>query len=152
MSKNTKTYLLLAAVILIWSLVIYTVFTGRSEESVVESSNEITQVERIEAKKKDTFSIKANYRDPFLGTLAKKKTKKRVVKPVKKAEPEISIQYTGFVTDQNTKNKIFFVTINGKQHLMNVNDEIEKVRLISGSESKIRIRANGKTKSIDLKQ
>lgn len=154
MNKNTKTYLLLAAVILIWGIVIYKIVSAGAEEPDIISNVAIDKLEPLASKERDTFSITAEYRDPFLGTMAKKKVKttKRTTKPKKPPQPEINIRYTGLITDQDTKSKIFFVSINGQQHLMSANDEVQKVRLLSGTESSIRVHYNGKTKSVALQK
>ncbi len=100
--------------------------------------------------KKDTFSILADYRDPFLGTMppSKKKPKAKGVAKPKVQLPNIS--YTGLITDQNTKNHIFFVTISGNQYLMRKGNVQAEVTLVSGSSKNIRVRYKGIVKTIPL--
>jgi len=154
MHKNTKTYLLLAAVLLIWGIIGHRVFSGNSGATEIKANFEKSPLKSLPTQVKDTFSILANYRDPFLGTFPKKKVKKtkRATKPKKVVEPEMNVQFTGLVTDNDSKQRIFFVNINGQQHLMGVKDEIQKVRLLSGTSTSIRVRANGKTRTIDLQE
>lgn len=154
MHKNTKTYLLLAAVLLIWGIIGYRVFSGNSDATEAEANFEKSALRSLPTQEKDTFSILADYRDPFLGTFPKKTVKKtkRSTKPKKALEPEIKVQFTGLVTDKDSKQKIFFVSINGQQHLMGVKDEIQNVRLLSGTSTSISIWANGKTRTIDLQE
>ncbi|MEP3208641.1 MAG: hypothetical protein ABJN95_05605 [Maribacter sp.] len=154
MHKNTKTYLLLTAVLLIWGIIGYKVFSGNSDVTEAEASFKKSPLRSLPTQVKDTFSILTDYRDPFLGTFPKKKVKKtkRTSKLKKTAEPEIKIQFTGLVTDKNSKQRIFFVNINGQQHLMSVKDEIQKVQLLSGTSTSIRVRANGKTRIIDIQE
>lgn len=107
-------------------------------------------LERI--KPKDTFSIKADYRDPFLGTMHVKK--KRTKKKIAKTSPKIqfpSIAYTGLIADQQNKQHIFFVTINNTQYLMQSKSEKDGVTLVSGTKSGIKVRYKGITKQIPLK-
>ncbi|WP_411031573.1 hypothetical protein [Spongiimicrobium sp. 3-5] len=152
MNKNTKTYLLLTLVLLIWGLIGYKVFSGNSSNSEDGGSYEKPMVRTLTVKEKDTFSILADYRDPFLGTFPKKQVKKvkRTLKSKKPPMPEIKVQFTGLVTDKDGKRNIFFVTIDGQQHLMGPKDEINKVKLVSGNANSISIRINGKTRTIPL--
>lgn len=154
MNKNTKTYLLLGAVLLIWGIIGYRLLSANSDGVSEIASFEKTTLKSMSVKEKDTFSILADYRDPFLGTFPKKEVKKvkRTSRPKKPPVPEIKVQFSGLVTDKDTKQRIFFVTIDGQQHLMSVKDKIQKVQLVSGSATSIRIRANGKTRTINLQK
>ncbi len=73
-------------------------------------------------------------------------------KPKTPAVPEVAITYTGLMTDGSTNQKIFFVPIDGQQHLMNLKDNIADVTLLSGSATAIRIRHNNKTRTIQRTQ
>ncbi len=150
MKKNSKTYILLTLVALIWGTIGYKIISSLSSDPESNAEEIAVSFKPLPVQKKETFDIVADYRDPFLGSLPKKKTKKRIVstKPKAPAVPEVSISYTGFMTDGSTHQKIFFVTINGQQHLMNTKDEIAKVTLLGGSASSIRIRYNNKTRTI----
>ncbi len=143
MNKNTKTYILLGTVILIWGIIGYQVLGGFSIENDSEQTLQISNYKPVSTQKKEAFTILADYRDPFLGTLPKKKTTtKKVKKKPKQNTPQINIQYTGLITDSNTKNKIFFVTINGTQHLMNIKNKIQNVQLISGNSKQIKLKVD----------
>lgn len=152
MNKKTKTYLLLTAVLLIWGIIGYKVLSANSGDTDAEVGFEKVALKPMQVQEKDTFSILADYRDPFLGTYPKKavQKKKRAPKPKKAPEPEINVQFSGVMTDKDTKRKVYFVTINGQQHLMSVKSEINKVTLLSGTSTSIRIRANGKTRTVEL--
>lgn len=100
MKKQNKTYLLLAVVLGIWGIIGYKFFSA-----VNPDAPEIAQVTSDQVfvpkqmKEREVFSIVADYRDPFLGTVQapKKKVKKNTnAAAVKKASvPTKSIQYTG---------------------------------------------------------
>lgn len=153
MTKNTKTYLLLGAVLFIWGAVGYRIYKGISpSETALNTETAQVNFKPKEPVQRDTFSIVADYRDPFLGTMAKKK--KVVVKPKNQAPPvpEVSITYTGSVLGNNSNNSIFFVNIAGVQQLLKLKQTVNGVTLVSGTEKEIRVRHQGKLRTISLQQ
>ena len=98
----------------------------------------------------DTFSILANYRDPFLGTLPKTKqpNKQITVKVLK--EKEVDILYTGYVKENTSGAKIFFITLEGEQRMMSKNMSFREVKLLSGNSEMIKVSVAGRNKSIPL--
>lgn len=151
MKKKQKTYVLLAIVLGIWGVILYQfmgAFNPPSETVVQNNSDEIFIPKEI--KERELFALNLDYRDPFLGTAVS--PKKRAVKSapkIPKAEvPKKSIQFTGFIEQKNSKQKIFFVTIEGQQKMMKVNDSFQEVKLLKGSKTSIRVRYNGKTETI----
>ncbi len=154
MKKKNKTYALLAVVLGIWGVIIFK-FVGAlnpSSESVAETTSNEVFVPK-EVKERELFALALDYRDPFLGTVdtprkkvtkAKKNTSPKVVVPTK------SIQFTGFIQQKNSKQNIFFITVDGQQQLMKINDTFQKVKLVKGSKSSIRVTYDGKTENIEL--
>lgn len=157
MKKQNKTYLLLALVIGVWGIIGFKFFSA-----VNPSNDQIAQVTSDEVfipkqiKERETFTILANYRDPFLGTVQAPKKKmikaKTSASKPKKVTPTKSIQYTGFITDKTSKQKIFFVSVDGRQQMMSLNDTFQNVKLIRGSKSDIRVRYEGRTQNISLSE
>ncbi|WP_350290173.1 hypothetical protein [uncultured Croceitalea sp.] len=152
MAKNTKTYLLLGVVLLIWGAVGYRIYSGLSPDVPAEQEVKATSFKPKAMVKKDTFSILADYRDPFFGTYSKKKKKVKSTTLKKVVAPQIAISYTGSVIDNNQKNSIFFVTIEGQQVLMKARQTIQDVTLVSGTKMAIRVRHKGKLRTIKLQQ
>lgn len=152
MKKNNKTYVLLAVVIGVWGSIGFKFLSAvnpSQKKEVQIATNEIFVPKQ--AMERDTFSIVANYRDPFLGTVqATKKVRKSAPKKAKEQTPEKSISYTGFITDKTSKRQMFFVTVEGRQQMMTVNDIFQDVKLIRGAKDKIKVRYNGKTRTISL--
>ncbi|MEX0313720.1 MAG: hypothetical protein AB3N18_06050 [Allomuricauda sp.] len=150
MSKNTKTYVLLGAVLLIWGIIGFKVFSAMSPEPetpVLAENINFKPKERVE---KDTFSILIDYRDPFLGTMPPSKKKPKIKRVAKPKVQFPNVNYTGLITDQNTKNHIFFITISGNQYLMRKGNTQADVTLVSGSSKSIRVRHKGIVKTITL--
>ena len=150
MSKQAKTYVLLGLVLLIWGIIGFKVVNGLSASSepvvVMEPTRDLPKI----TKKKDTFTLIANYRDPFLGTTPVSK-KKPAKKPIQKTKtPKRNIIYAGLVSQNGSANALFFVSIDGKQHIMSKNEEIDQVKLLRGNGQQIKVRYNGKVETIAL--
>ena len=158
MKKNQKTYLLLGLVIAIWGILGFRIVKSISP-SEPEPTTTITNIEfkPTALKERDTFSILANYRDPFLGTIPKStnkptSAKATVGKQIKPKMPEKNIIYSGLVNDNATGQKIFFLSVDGQQLMLSKNQEAEGVKIISGNAEKVKLRYNGLTKTIGREQ
>lgn len=141
--------MLLGGVLLIWGIIGFKIYSALAPEAETLALMEDVTFSPKKTIQRDTFTIKADYRDPFLGTFVS--SKKNVVKtPKKKTINFPQIGYTGLITDQETKKHIFFVTIAGKQHLMQKGQQQNEVTLVSGSSKRIRVRYKGVLKTIPL--
>ncbi len=151
MNNKIKTYLLLLAVLSIWGIIGFKVFSTLNPESpaTVKDDNIITFSPKSQTKI-DTFSIKTVSRDPFLGTLykAKKVAVKASPKPLKSPLVWPTIIYHGAVARQQSKMKVFVVSINGNQHIMKVGQEIADVKLLRAVAKSITVRYKGVRKTI----
>ncbi|UOB17896.1 hypothetical protein [Abyssalbus ytuae] len=153
MKNKRNTYLLLILVIVIWGIIAYKIISSLGNNSTPAGPEQKFEVSFNPKPVKgiDTFSIKANYRDPFLGTVEKPKSV--IVSKPKTTQPpeiEIPVSYSGFIKDKKTREKIFFVHINGMQHLMKANKEINGVKLVSGNDKEITVLLNKKRKIIKI--
>ncbi|KQC29380.1 hypothetical protein [Flagellimonas eckloniae] len=149
MSKNVKTYILIGLVLIIWGVIGIKVFRTLSPEPQAPVFAENINFKPKKVVQRDTFSIVADYRDPFLGTMptSNKKRTKKVKQPVVQFP---SINYTGLISGQQNKDHIYFVTIDGTQYLMQKRNENKGVSLISGTSEGIRVRYKGIVKTIPL--
>lgn len=140
---------MLGAVLMIWGVIAVKVFGVLSPETEIPVFAENVNFKPKEIIQRDTFSIVADYRDPFLGTVSasKKNTIKKTKRPVVQFP---NINYTGLITGQQNKDNIFFVTIDGTQYLMRKRDENNGVTLVSGTSKNIRVRYKGIAKTIQL--
>ena len=150
--KNQKTYLLLGLVLAIWGILGFRIVKSISpSESKTAPVTSDIDFKPTNLKERDTFDMLANYRDPFLGTLPKSQAKKHINKSTQNKKPELpekNILYSGYVNDQGSNQKIFFLTVDGQQLMLSKKQEAEGVKLISGSAEKIVVRYNGRTKTI----
>lgn len=153
--KQHKTYLLFALVLLVWGMIGYkfvNAINPSTNTTQLVASNEKFVPKKI--KERENFSIVADYRDPFLGTVTTPNSgmRKTAVKSVKKDIPKKNITYTGFITDKGNNQKIFFVTIDGQQQMMSLNDTFQEVKLVQGSKSYIKVVYKGISEKISLIQ
>jgi hypothetical protein len=141
LKKNQKTYVLLAVVLAIWGILGFRILSAVNPKDPLPSTHTaISDFRPTAPKARDTFSILANYRDPFLGTLPKSKIR---TSPPKKTTPapvvKKNINFTGHIRDQKSDQVIFFVNIEGQQHMMSLKDEVDGVRLLKGNEDQITV-------------
>lgn len=146
MTKKTKTYLLLIVVVIIWGILIFKVVDALkgSNDDIISSNFKPEPFNFNYQKKKDTFTLIANYRDPFLGDVSEKENRQRRSKtPIKTKQPEEPlplITYSGYMTDPINKERVFFININNQQHMLKCNETVENVKIISGNDRNIVLR------------
>ena len=139
MQKKSTTYFLVSVVVIIWGIVSYEIFAGIPDENNTTAIIEEFKAYNIE-NKRDTFSITASYRDPFLGTLPKVKkvsTNKNRFKAPKKVEliwPKII--YQGAIIPKKGKTS-FLIDIDNKGYLLKKNDVKKDIKLIKGNKEYI---------------
>ncbi len=155
MKKNHRTYLLLLLVLVVWGILGFRIVKTVSPST--KGTVPLVHAEKFvptPIKKRDSFALNANYRDPFLGTFPKteKPKKVRVTVAQKEILPDKNISYTGFITENGSRKKIFFLTVDGMQQIFSENDVLQGVELLSGDGKKVQVHYNGKTKKIPLSQ
>ena len=149
--KNKKNiYFLLPAVLFIWGSVIYQFFSYSVDEEVTKVTSGSVNLKPLFIKERDTLSIEVSYRDPFLGTLYKKKLsegKSKVSKNrlVKKKEPLVwpLIIYKGIVSDNKEKTQVFMLIIDGETFLMKKGDIEKNILLKEGNRENITLKYKG---------
>lgn len=157
--KNKKNlYILLPAVLIVWSLVIYRFFKGLNPNTA--TSNAIEQVAYFKPKKiqeSKPFIVNLDYRDPFLGTVQQKK--KRITRhklPTKKTEateiPFPSIVYKGIVSPKGKNEKVFLISVNGQQHLFKLKTGFNDVKLLRGNTKEVTLQFKGKKQTFQLEK
>ncbi|WP_208295872.1 hypothetical protein [Maribacter caenipelagi] len=145
----------MAVVLLVWGIIGYK-FVSALNPTIESNATAVIADKFVpkEIKEREQFTIVAEYRDPFLGTIKNPASnrKKKVSIIVKKDLPKKNIVYTGFITDKGSKQKIFFVTIDGQQQMMGLKDTFKEVKLIQGTNSYIKVSYNGISEKIILAQ
>lgn len=155
--KNKKlTYFLLPLVILIWGTVFYKLFYTTFQEE--EWTNEIVNLPKNIAATSvaDTFSIIANYRDPFLGNVISRENSEKNLsqqKPIMsqpKVEPVVqwpNIVYGGTIKNQQSAKQLALVKINGKENILKAGEKIGVVELMKIYKDSIEVKM-GKDKKV----
>lgn len=152
LNSKTKTYILLAAVLGIWGSIAYKIISGiNTDISITNNDNKLVNFSPKIITKVDTFTVQQVDRDPFLGTLTKKKEiKKDTRKAILKKEelPLPQIVFRGMIKEQQSSNQIFVVDINGNQYLLKKGQEINGIKLLKGNASSITISFDNRTHTI----
>lgn len=139
--KNKKLiYVLLPAVLVIWGIIFYRIFNAAGGDDNISSFNDPGIREAQVSSYTDTFSIVADYRDPFMGKLAVENRPKTVVtvqpritepkpqSPVKIAWP--SIGYSGMIKNQKSALQLALLQVDGKSHTLKAGQSVEGVQLV----------------------
>lgn len=154
MQRKKRTYLLLLFVAAIWGVLALKVIGAMGPDGERPPAPVPPPAIGTEGTgERDTFAIAANYRDPFLGTLPKGDVPKRAkVRTAKRpTPPKRTISLSGSVAQNGTSNRLYFVTIDGQQHIMSKNDKVDGVTLIWGGSGSIRVSYPGHTETIKLR-
>lgn len=151
MKSKVKTYLLLIAVLSIWTIIGFKIVSTLNPDIPKISQQEdmiaFTPKNNIVA---DTFSIQPSERDPFLGTLVAKKqeSSKPTTKTPKEALVWMPIVYHGTVSKQDSKEKICVISIDGQQHIMKMGQDMNGVKLVRATNTEILVSYKGARKTI----
>jgi hypothetical protein len=142
----------LGAVLGIWGTIVFKIINGLNpQETIDNKENYDVTFSPKEIANIEPFKITNVERDPFLGTLTKKRSFKPKMPTKTNLKPEANrpiINYLGLIKQQQSSNQIYIVKINNLQHLLKKGQEIEGVKLLKGDENKITINFNSKNETI----
>ena len=143
--KNIK--VLLPLVVIIWGILIFKIVDAFRPDDVNFKQGVVSSFKAPSVKEKEQFNLKAVESDPFLETPYTKSSKKNKtsIKRVENETPWPSIQYLGLVSDNNSKSKIFIVSINGQQQLLGTGETTQDVKVIKGNSESVTLKFNGHT-------
>lgn len=157
MKRKKNIYFLVAAVIIVWGILGYKLMTGFN---VTTNNADVITTAQFKAskpdKKSETFSIKNDYRDPFLGLLENKNIgnlkPKKIPQVKKEMIPFPIVVYVGYIAPKDKNEKVFLVAINGQQHIFKINTLINEVKLLSGNSKEITVQFQHQKKSFQLEK
>ena len=152
--KNKKAvYVLFPLLIAVWGTIAYKIFSaGSSDNNIIPQNN--FSMPKIENTGFDTFSISANYRDPFLEKSVVI-DKKQDIPKIKTPKPEIkadipwpAITYGGMIKNQRSSKQLYMVQVNGSDNIAKEGDMISGVQLTKAWKDSIQIMFQKKKKVI----
>ena len=159
--KNKKLlYILIPAVVFIWGYVVIKIVRQISNNTTI--TNYQTQIDDFlnEDVKKETFTIVANYKDPFLKQLPQHKTdkkeeniadyRKKTDKPTRlqKRIRWPNVKYTGMVANTKSKEKLALIIIENQNYIFGKGESKQEITLNAIFEDSIHIEYQGVKKTI----
>ena len=154
MSKQQKTYVLLAAVFIVWGGIGYQIISKLSpsvdNEKLEEASRKFVPQE---VAKEVSYTIEIGNRDPFFGKMEKPRiVKKKSVEQTKPMtnKPFPYVVYNGLV--ENGKSKSYILTIDGSQEVMSLGKTIKEITLLRANKKEILVRYHKETKTVGLQE
>jgi hypothetical protein len=154
-NNKTSTYILLIIVLGLWIVVFYRIyksFFSEDEGEMVAVVN--AKPNKIVLEDSNTFLLKANYQDPFLGkfatSLMRSGNSSGVVTTVNKTSiPKVKIEpvkidwsfikYFGLIKNHQTQKQVALVSINGRQHMVSEGDNVDEVLFVKNFRDSIKI-------------
>lgn len=154
--KNKKNiYILIPVVVLVWGLIGYRIFAGINPSAVEHTKIEQRTVFKPEQLVENrNFTIEANYRDPFLGTLENQYSNKPKKKKIKVKKEEVvfpDIQYKGMFKPGNHGKTVFLIEIDGSQLMFKLKEEHHEVKLLKGDKEQIVVKYKTEKQTYYLK-
>jgi len=154
--KNKKNiYFLLPAVLLVWGLLGYRIFssvnpTNKRQQTIATFNSFKPQL----LQESETFIINTNYRDPFLGTFAQNKiTKSKKVTNTISKKPTASfpsIIYKGLVSPNGKQQQVFLINIDEQQYFFKKYNTHNEVKLLRGSNKQVVLKFQGQQQTFQL--
>ncbi len=156
--KKKIIYILLPIVILVWGFVFYQLYGYFFSKPDYTKTEEKTII-NIDEIKKDTFSIVADYRDPFLSnnmvqtginlvvnkTNGSSKTKKNTSLTVLKWP---LIQFKGMIKNNNSEKRVAIVIVDGKEQIVKEGTTLNELKVIKIEKETITVSFQKEQKTI----
>lgn len=146
---------MLLVVVAIWAYVFYTIFGNKDKpDKDLPYSATIAKSNSVAKNVVDTFSIKADYRDPFLDKLVASEQPKSSF-PIKAALVKVQanttwpqISYFGIIKNQTGNKQLALLQINGKQNRMQVNQMVGDITLLKLTKDSVQVKFGKETKYV----
>ena len=134
--KNKKAiYILIPAVLFIWGIIFYKIYSKINHNNNAYSTNIIANKKQENfLNKTDDYKLQCNYPDPFLGISMKwenmtslkgkfaKKNNQNIIWP--------DVKVSGYVENAKNKKIKFWVTVSNNSYLMALGDTIRSLKLL----------------------
>lgn len=161
MKVKKNTYILLAAALFVWGMIIYKVFMAlyggpeENEQTFAAPANSETE------KAEDSVVLFLNYRDPFLGTTSISTEEEPVAeyKPVVTADKNISqpkeeivwpkVTYHGLIFSRTSQNYVGILKINGKEICLKENQQSGGITLLKAEKNQAKVKFKNEIKILE---
>lgn len=159
MAKDKKTiYIMLPVVLLVWAFVFYQLY-GYFFSEPHYLVNETTVKVAYDKIKDDSFTIVADYRDPFLGSRAAERNNHESssnMNTIPKSKVATNhdkniwpiINYKGMIKNNNSNKRIGIIVINGSEHLVKKGSIINEIAIVEIDKTQIKVRFQNENKII----
>lgn len=164
MKSKATTYILLAAVLGVWGFILMKIFSSLSDNTDMPLTAKKTFHEQAVNlsyySSKKTGTLLLDYGDPMLRSLTSNTTVdlvEPVMQPVVQhynppapveMEPQIEVQFLGYIENLEDKRPTAIVNIQGKQYMMNKGEQQSGVHLVSITKEFLKIKIGDKTKTV----
>lgn len=147
MTKNQKTYALLFTVVVVWGAIGFQLYKHYNPAPVETHIGEVPKFIPQQGEKQVGYAIQPDYRDPFLGKIYKKKV---AVKKTKKPKPKVNFPPIVFNGEIKGNQKLYIISINGKQEIFKLRQSIQGIQLIKASARSVVLKYQGVRKEFKL--
>jgi hypothetical protein len=147
--KNRKLlFFLISAVVIIWGVIIYKVFSWMGDDSLEKSAPVEVVNKNISTSVKDTFSLLLNYPDPFgFHPVISREMNHSAGKAItSKKWPSIS--FYGTISTGNKKTTLASLRVNGNEVIMKQGDTCCGMRLVTVKKEGIVVRYHGEEREM----
>jgi hypothetical protein len=153
--KSKGSYILFPIVLVIWGFIAYRFvgFLKQDKFAISKSTNDEININQA-GLTRDTFTISANYRDPFLSNIhyqpaptSNSSTIKPAASATKISRPWPILAYHGLIKNTNTNKVNALLSINKKMKNVSTSDEIEGLKILNIQRDSIVVRFNNEKKS-----
>jgi hypothetical protein len=158
--KKIALYVMLPLVIAVWGYIFFRVFDQIFSDPIFASkqNSKVVDLDKIEP---DTFSIVANYRDPFLGSQSnsfnpnKTSTNQQHLKgnnsnshsTINQKKWPV-IEYKGMIKNNNSNQRVAIVIINNNEQIIKQGDVVQDISILKITKEEIKVRFQKETKLI----
>ncbi|HEY0066751.1 MAG TPA: hypothetical protein VGB46_05300 [Flavisolibacter sp.] len=159
MNQKALRYVLIAAVVLVWGAIIYRIFAALGSDDGPEPGTAVAS-KPLKQAARDSFSLLANYSDPFLPADAVMEPDVAVDSPVVTSNPAVVstslpateppvdisfVRYQGMIANPEKKLRMAMISINGSEHLVKENEVIQDVLIRKITANKLTVTYRKKT-------
>ena len=155
--KNKKLlYVLIPLSTIIWGMILYKIISVIKKPVIIPEQFLVHSIKGCDSKQEDTFSIIANYRDPFLGELSKSYEQSEInnTAPVKNVTLKQLvfnwplITYKGLIENKKASHKTGIIHFNNKSCLIREGDTLQGVSFFRLFKDSVKLKSGKQFKTV----